>query len=96
MPRGRASSFKGAVHLENMGVVDAVAFDKTGTLTVGRPALTDLVPLSEIGADDLLALTAAVERRSEHPLAKLSCRRRRRGACRCARRTIWKPSSGVA
>jgi Cd2+/Zn2+-exporting ATPase len=62
--------FKGAVHLENMGVVEAIAFDKTGTLTQGRPRLTDLTPLAEISSDDLLTLAAAVERRSEHPLAQ--------------------------
>jgi Cd2+/Zn2+-exporting ATPase len=61
--------FKGAVHLENMGVVRAMAFDKTGTLTIGRPRLTDVRPLAEISADDLLALAASVERQSEHTLA---------------------------
>jgi Cd2+/Zn2+-exporting ATPase len=68
---------KGGVHLETLARVRVVAFDKTGTLTLGRPALTDAhctVHAGEIGeicaaCDDVLALAAAVERRSEHPLA---------------------------
>lgn len=60
--------FKGAAHLEDIGVARVVAFDKTGTLTVGRPQLTDLRPAPGIEADHLLAMTAAVERLSEHPL----------------------------
>jgi Cd2+/Zn2+-exporting ATPase/Cu+-exporting ATPase len=43
--------------------------DKTGTLTIGRPEVTDVVPLDGARAADLLALAASVERRSEHPLA---------------------------
>jgi Cd2+/Zn2+-exporting ATPase len=68
---------KGGVHLETLARVRVVAFDKTGTLTLGRPALTDAhctAHAGEIGetcaaCDDVLALAAAVERRSEHPLA---------------------------
>jgi Zn2+/Cd2+-exporting ATPase len=61
--------FKGAAHLEDLGVAKVIAFDKTGTLTAGRPRLTDVVPVGSIGADELLALTASVERHSEHTLA---------------------------
>jgi Cd2+/Zn2+-exporting ATPase len=61
--------FKGAAHLEDLGIAKVFAFDKTGTLTVGRPRLTDIVPFGDIDEDDLLALTAAVERQSEHTLA---------------------------
>ncbi|BDG60057.1 cadmium transporter [Caldinitratiruptor microaerophilus] len=60
---------KGGVHLEAAGALTAVAFDKTGTLTRARPAVTDVVPLGDRTAGDLLALAAAVEARSEHPLA---------------------------
>lgn len=67
---------KGGAYLEALGSVRAVAFDKTGTITQGRPALTeaqclDHAPLAATCADcdDVLALAAAVERRSEHPLA---------------------------
>jgi len=60
--------FKGAAHLEDIGVARVVAFDKTGTLTVGRPQMTDLRPAPGVDPNHLLALTAAVERLSEHPL----------------------------
>ncbi|HAX23634.1 MAG TPA: cadmium-translocating P-type ATPase, partial [Chloroflexi bacterium] len=60
--------FKGAAHLEDIGVARVVAFDKTGTLTVGRPRMTDLRPASGVAPEELLRLTAAVERLSEHPL----------------------------
>jgi Zn2+/Cd2+-exporting ATPase len=68
---------KGGVHLEALARVRVVAFDKTGTLTLGRPALTGAQCIAHQGqaaepcaaCDDLLALAAAVERRSEHPLA---------------------------
>lgn len=59
---------KGGVHLENAGTADVVVFDKTGTLTHGKPVVTDVHALSGDEAG-LLALTAAVETRSGHPLA---------------------------
>ena len=66
--------FKGGLHLENMAEVKVVAFDKTGTLTYGRLQVTDVVPGSEVpdgfDADRLLGYAAALESRSEHPIAK--------------------------
>jgi len=62
--------FKGGVHLENAAVLKTVAFDKTGTLTYGKPRVTDIVPVNGHSADELLAMAAAVEARSEHPLAQ--------------------------
>ncbi len=62
--------FKGGVHLENIGNIKLVAFDKTGTLTEGKPRVTDIIPLAEQSADELLRLTAALELLSEHPIAK--------------------------
>ena len=55
--------------LERMRVVDTVLFDKTGTLTTGEPALHD-VATTGVGEDELLALAAAAEADSEHPLAR--------------------------
>jgi Cd2+/Zn2+-exporting ATPase len=63
---------KGGIHLEDLGKVKAVAFDKTGTITKGRIAVERVVTAksAEVGPDDILAAAAAVESRSEHPLAK--------------------------
>ena len=56
--------------LQTLKDVDIVAFDKTGTLTSGRPALTDLAVADGFTEDEVLALVAAVEARSEHPIAE--------------------------
>ncbi len=62
---------KSGAALEKMGRITCVAFDKTGTLTLGRLHVTDIVPLQDgLAPEHLLALTAAVEIRSEHPLGK--------------------------
>ena len=60
---------KGGAHLERLGEVSIVAFDKTGTLTVGKPSITDIVPLNGHTTEEVLAVACAVESRSEHPLA---------------------------
>jgi Cd2+/Zn2+-exporting ATPase len=60
---------KGGAQLEALGRIRVVAFDKTGTLTAGRPQVTDVVALDGANEQDALALAAAVEARSEHPLA---------------------------
>ena len=60
---------KGGVHLENLGLLRVVAFDKTGTLTRGKPSVTDVISLDARSADEILALAAAVETTSTHPLA---------------------------
>ena len=61
---------KGGAYLEQMAGIKAVAFDKTGTLTVGRPQVTDIVPLNGSSPERILAVAAALERYSEHPLAR--------------------------
>src|SRR3546814_11038517 len=61
---------KGGVYLEELGRLRAVALDKTGTLTRGKPELTELHPTGTLTDDELLALAAAAERRSEHPIAR--------------------------
>ncbi|MEU9041019.1 MULTISPECIES: heavy metal translocating P-type ATPase [unclassified Kitasatospora] len=63
---------KSAVVMERLGQTDAAALDKTGTLTEGTPRISDIHPLSGSGLsdDDLLALAAAAEHASEHPLGR--------------------------
>jgi Cu+-exporting ATPase len=61
---------KDAEALERMARVDTVIVDKTGTLTQGRPKLTDVVVMGDQSESDVLALAAALERGSEHPLAE--------------------------
>jgi Cu+-exporting ATPase len=61
---------KSAGALELLHRVGIVVFDKTGTLTVGRPVVTDVVPGPGFDADDFLALAAAAEQGSEHPLGE--------------------------
>ncbi|TFC10432.1 heavy metal translocating P-type ATPase [Cryobacterium algoritolerans] len=65
---GRGVLFKTATALETSAKIDTVVMDKTGTLTQGKPEVTDFVAVG-IDEDELLALVAAVERESEHPLA---------------------------
>lgn len=61
---------KGGVHLEALSRLRAIAFDKTGTLTEGRPSVQAVIPLDEHDETQLLERVAALEARSEHPLAK--------------------------
>lgn len=60
---------KGGAHLEMLGEVSIVAFDKTGTLTIGKPSVTDVVPVNGHNSEEVLSIAAALESRSEHPLA---------------------------
>ena len=62
--------FKTAVSLEETGKAQIVALDKTGTITKGEPKVTDMVALNGKSELDLLKLAYALERKSEHPLAK--------------------------
>jgi Cd2+/Zn2+-exporting ATPase len=64
----RGVLIKGGAHLEALGRIRAIAFDKTGTLTEGRLVVTDVQPAPGIAADELVALAAALELRSVHPL----------------------------
>jgi Cd2+/Zn2+-exporting ATPase len=62
--------FKGGVYLEEMARLSAIAFDKTGTLTQGNPVVTDVIPCGDLNCDQIIALAAAIENRSEHPLGQ--------------------------
>ena len=67
--------FKTAASLEAAGRTQIVALDKTGTITSGEPKVTDILPAEGVSEAELLTLAAALERKSEHPLAKavLAC-----------------------
>ena len=71
---GRGAEFgvlvKSAAALELLHRVDTIVFDKTGTLTVGRPVVTDVIPVGAATEDEILALAAAAEQASEHPLGE--------------------------
>ncbi|MGD9527683.1 MAG: heavy metal translocating P-type ATPase, partial [Pseudonocardia sp.] len=80
----RGVLFKNASALEASARIDTVVMDKTGTLTKGEPEVTD-VEAQEIDETELLALTAAVERESEHPLARaISAHAEQQGVARPA------------
>ena len=66
----RGLLIKGGNALETIGRVRTVAFDKTGTLTEGKPRITEVVPFGQSKQQQVLALAAAVESGSNHPLAK--------------------------
>jgi Zn2+/Cd2+-exporting ATPase len=65
---------KGGIHLEEAGALKAIAFDKTGTLTKGVPAVTDIVTYAG-NENELMTITAAIEKGSQHPLASAIMRK---------------------
>jgi len=65
----RGVLIKGGMHLEQTGSLKVIAFDKTGTLTIGKPEVSDIVPLTG-SEEQLISLAAAIESRSEHPLGE--------------------------
>ena len=62
--------FKNAVSLEETGRTQIVVLDKTGTITSGEPTVTDILPAEGYSGDELMDLAAALEAKSEHPLAR--------------------------
>jgi P-type Cu+ transporter len=66
----RGILIRSAAALELLERVDTVVFDKTGTLTVGRPVVTDVIALPLTSEEDVVALAAAAEQGSEHPLGE--------------------------
>mgnify|MGYP000908856940 FL=1 len=61
---------KGGEYLELLQKLDVIVLDKTGTITRGEPALTDIIPLSTFGRDEVLRWAGILEKRSEHPLGE--------------------------
>lgn len=66
----RGLLIKGGKYLEQLARADVLLIDKTGTITLGRPQITDIVPLAGMTTTDVLSLAASCERYSEHPLAE--------------------------
>ncbi|MFQ5796156.1 MAG: heavy metal translocating P-type ATPase [Candidatus Bipolaricaulia bacterium] len=66
---------KGGVYLEAMGGIRAIAIDKTGTLTTGQLEVTDVIPFNSHSAEEVLQVAAALECRSQHPIAEAIVRR---------------------
>lgn len=62
--------FKTAVSLEETGKTQIVALDKTGTITSGEPEVTDMIPAAGVSEEELLSMAYALEKKSEHPLAR--------------------------
>jgi Cd2+/Zn2+-exporting ATPase len=73
----RGVLIKGGSHLERLGNVKCVAFDKTGTLTAGRVSVTDVLAVDGASAEGVLAVAAATEARSEHPIGRAIVNRAR-------------------
>jgi len=66
---------KGGVHLESLGTIRAIAFDKTGTITRGRPEVQRIIGAGNTSEREVIALAAALNRHSSHPLALAISRR---------------------
>ena len=65
----RGMLIKGGLYLEQARRLKTIALDKTGTLTEGRPVLTDVLPLGELGRDEVLRIAASLDALSTHPAA---------------------------
>ena len=66
----RGLLIKGGKYIELLANADVLLLDKTGTLTLGKPEVTDVLPLGNLSETEVLSLAAAAERNSEHPLAE--------------------------
>ena len=90
--------FKTAASLEAAGRTQIAALDKTGTITSGEPKVTDILPAEGVTETELLTLAAALESRSEHPLAKavLACTEERKLAAPVVTDFAALPGNGLA
>jgi len=66
---------KGGIHLEEAGRLNVIAFDKTGTLTKGTPEVTDILTFNNIEEKEILGISMAIEKFSQHPLASAVIRK---------------------
>ena len=86
---------RNAEALERIGAITAVVFDKTGTLTTGRIAVTGVTPAAGVPRADVLGLAAALELRSEHPLAQAIVRAARAEDLALPAATSFRALTGV-
>ncbi len=61
---------KGGVYLEELGQIQTIVFDKTGTLTTGQLTVSDIIPTDSVSPAEVLRIAAALERKSQHPIAQ--------------------------
>lgn len=87
--------FKGGVHVEQAGLVRAIAFDKTGTLTEGKPQVTEIIPLASIPEHEVLRIAAALEQGSEHVIANAILAAARERSIEIPAMTDFDSTSGV-
>lgn len=89
--------FKSAASLENAGKIKIVALDKTGTITVGKPSVTDIIPVCDVSENDFLHLAYSLEYASEHPLGKAVCEKARENGCqrKTAEKIAVLPGNGI-
>lgn len=85
---------KGGVYLEEAGSLSVIAFDKTGTLTEGSPEVTDIIPLIDMTENKLLEIAAAIETRSEHPLAEAIVRKVKQAKIKLPTAELFEALSG--
>ncbi len=85
---------KNAKALQTARDIGIVAFDKTGTLTIGQPKVTDIVPLSGWSADEILRLSASLEKNSSHPLAEAFARAAKEKNLQLIEARDWQNYSG--
>ena len=90
----RGILFKNAMAIEHASSLDTVVLDKTGTLTRGEPEVVEIVTADGADADQVLRLTAALERESEHPLAEAIIRTAEERALELPRATVFEAVAG--
>lgn len=87
--------FKGGASVEQLALIDTIAFDKTGTLTTGKLVVSAVIPLKSQSELDILAIAAAAEQASEHPLAKAIVTEARKRGVTIAEIQNFKTTAGL-
>ena len=90
----RGILIKGGEILERIGTIDTVLLDKTGTITLGKPSLRDIRCYNGWQSNELLAIAAGIEKRSEHHLAKAIMQAAEKASISFSEPTYWEPVIG--